>query len=84
MGPMEVVSGPEGRQNVHFEAPAAEQLELKMREFLTWYEDSTAAIEPLIKVGLAHLYFVTIHPLEDGNGRIARAITEMSLARVEK
>jgi Fic family protein len=79
MGPMEVVSGPEGRQNVHFEAPAAEQLELKMREFLTWYEDSTAAIEPLIKVGLAHLYFVTIHPLEDGNGRIARAITEMSL-----
>ena len=54
-----------------------------MTRFLTWYEDKTAAIEPLIKVGLAHLYFVTIHPLEDGNGRIGRAITEMSLARLE-
>lgn len=55
-----------------------------MKTFLTWYEDRTTETEPLIKTGLAHLYFVTIHPFEDGNGRIARAITGMSLARVEK
>src|SRR5580700_8945103 len=83
-GPMEVVSGPEGKHKVHFEGPAAERVEPEMKKFLSWYEDSGAAVEPLIKAGLAHLYFVTIHPLEDGNGRIARAITEMSLARLEK
>jgi Fic family protein len=82
-GPMEVVSGPEGKQKVYFEAPEAEQLGPEMKRFLTWYEDSTSSSEPLIKTGLAHLYFVTIHPFEDGNGRIARAITEMSSARVE-
>jgi Fic family protein len=80
---LEVVSGPEGKQKVHFEAPAAEQVGPEMKRFLTWYEDKTTGIEPLIKAGLAHLYFVTIHPLDDGNGRIARAVTEMSLARLE-
>ena len=82
-GGMEVVSGPEGKQKVHFEAPAAEAIRAEMKAFLTWYEDNTTHTEPLIKAGLAHLYFVTIHPFEDGNGRIARAITEMSLARLE-
>jgi Fic family protein len=80
---LEVVSGPDGKQRVHFEGPAAEHVGPEMKRFLTWYEDKTTGIEPLIKAGLAHLYFVTIHPLEDGNGRIARAITEMSLARLE-
>jgi Fic family protein len=82
-GGMEVVSGPEGREKIHFEAPGPEAVESEMKTFLTWYEDNAASIEPLIKAGLAHLYFVTIHPFEDGNGRIARATTEMSLARME-
>ena len=82
-GAMEVVSGPEGKQKVHFEAPAAERVRHEMEGFVTWYEDRTTGIEPLIKAGLTHLYFVTVHPLEDGNGRIARALTEMSLARME-
>ncbi len=82
-GGMEVVSGAEGKQIVHFEAPAAEVIGPEMKAFLTWYEDNARGTEPLIKAGLAHLYFVTIHPFEDGNGRIARAVTEMSLARLE-
>ena len=82
-GGIEVVSGPEGKQKVHFEAPAAEAVGPEMKAFLRWYEDNTKGTEPLIKAGLAHLYFVTIHPFEDGNGRIARAIAEMSLARLE-
>jgi Fic family protein len=82
-GRMEVVSGPEGKQKVHFEAPAAEVVGPEMKAFLAWYEDNASGTEPLIKAGLTHLYFVTIHPFEDGNGRIARAITEMSLARLE-
>jgi Fic family protein len=82
-GGMKVVSGPEGKQKVHFEAPAAEQVGPEMKRFLVWYKDNATPVEPLIKAGLAHLYLVTIHPFEDGNGRIARAITEMSLARLE-
>lgn len=82
-GGIEVVSGPEGKQKVHFEAPRAELVGSEMQRFLAWYENDTTSMEPLTKAGLAHLYFVTIHPLEDGNGRIARAITEMSLARSE-
>jgi Fic family protein len=82
-GGMELVSGPEGKQKVHFEAPPSEQVEREMKRFLAWYEDNATSVEPLIKAGLAHLYFVTLHPLEDGNGRVARAITEMSLARLE-
>ena len=83
-GPMEVVSGPEGKEKVHFEAPEPKHVQQEMKQFLGWYEDKNAVSELLIKTALAHLYFVTIHPLEDGNGRIARAITEMSLARLEK
>jgi len=82
-GGMEVVSGPEGRQKVHFEAPGSKVVRREMKAFFTWYEAKAPDVEPLIKAGLAHLYFVTIHPFEDGNGRIARAITEMSLARLE-
>jgi Fic family protein len=82
-GGMHVVSGPEGRENVHFEAPGPEAVAHEMKGFLTWFENPKASTEPLLKAGLAHLYFVTIHPFEDGNGRIARAITEMSLARLE-
>jgi Fic family protein len=80
--PMQVVSGPVGRERVHFEAPAAERLEDEMRAFLAWFNDD-ATKEPVLKAGLAHLWFVTIHPFDDGNGRIARAIADMSLARSE-
>jgi Fic family protein len=81
-GPMQVVSGPIGRERVHFEAPAADRLDSEMTRFLAWFEAPTD-IDPVIKAGLAHLCFVTIHPFDDGNGRIARAIADMALARSE-
>jgi Fic family protein len=80
--PMQVVSGPVGRERVHFEAPAAQRLEEEMRRFLEWF-NSEATTEPVLKGALAHLWFVTIHPFDDGNGRIARAIADMALARSE-
>lgn len=81
-GPMQVVSGPIGKEKLHFEAPSAERLEREMKAFLVWLgrEDNT---DPVIKAGIAHLWFVTIHPFEDGNGRIARAIGDMTLARAD-
>jgi Fic family protein len=82
-GPMQVVSGPEGRPTIHFEAPAAPRLAQEMAAFLGWFE-SEGKIDDIIKAALAHLWFVTIHPFDDGNGRIARAIADMSLARSEK
>lgn len=82
-GPMQVVSGPIGRERVHFEAPAAETLNREMQVFLDWFNDSTDS-DWVAKAGLAHLWFVTIHPFDDGNGRIARAITDLALARSEK
>jgi len=81
-GPMQVVSGPIGRQKVHYEAPAAPRLEEEMAAFLTWFEGDTTT-DPVLKAALAHLWFVTIHPFDDGNGRIARAIADMALARSE-
>ncbi|MCW5828350.1 MAG: Fic family protein [Deltaproteobacteria bacterium] len=81
-GPMQVVSGPQGRQRVHYEAPPADRLPSEMRRFLAWFDGS----EPdggVLKAAIAHLWFVTIHPFEDGNGRIARAIADMALARSE-
>lgn len=81
-GPMQVVSGPIGRGSVHFEAPAAEQLVAEMQVFLQWFEAETT-LDPVIRAALAHLWFLTIHPFEDGNGRIARAIADMALARSE-
>jgi len=80
--PMQVVSGPVGRERVHFEAPAAARLDEEMRRFLEWF-NSEVAREPVLKAALAHLWFVTIHPFDDGNGRIARAIADMALARSE-
>ncbi len=81
-GPMRVVSGTYGREKVHYEAPAADRLDNEMQDFLTWFnlEDK---LDPVVKAALAHLWFVTIHPFDDGNGRIARAIADMSLARSE-
>jgi len=81
-GPMRVVSGAVGRERVHFEAPGAKCLDGEMKNFLTWFTDS-ADLDPVIKAGIAHLWFVTLHPFEDGNGRIARAITDMQLARAD-
>ncbi len=80
--PMQVVSGPVGRERVHFEAPATERLEGERQRFLEGFNGDTT-IEPVLKAALAHLWFVTIHPFDDGNGRIARAIADMSLARSE-
>jgi Fic family protein len=81
-GPMQVVSGPLGKEHVHYEAPKAKLLDAEMNSFLDWFEgkDKTDAV---LRAGLAHLWFVTIHPFDDGNGRIARAIANMSLARSE-
>jgi len=80
--PMQVVSGPAGRERVHFEAPSAARLDGEMRAFRDWLE-APPATDPVLKAGLAHLWFVTIHPFDDGNGRIARAIADMALARSE-
>lgn len=81
-GAMQVVSGPLGNEHVHFEAPTAERVAEEMRRFLAWFE-SPSSLDPVLKAALAHFWFVTIHPFEDGNGRIARAITDMALARAE-
>ena len=81
--PMQVVSGPVGRERVHFEAPAATRLQEEMRRFLEWFNND-ATTEPVLKAAQAHLWFVTIHPFDDGNGRIARAIADMTLARSEE
>ncbi len=82
--PMRVVSGPEGRERVHFEAPPAANVPEEMRRFLRWHEKQAWPEEGVLRAGLAHFWFVTIHPFEDGNGRIARAVTDMNLARDEK
>lgn len=81
-GPMQVVSGPIGRQKVHFEAPPADHLQDETSVFLDWVND-TSTYAPLIKAGLGHLWFVTLHPFDDGNGRIARAIGDLLLARAD-
>jgi Fic family protein len=82
-GPMAVVSGPIGKEHVHFTAPPARRLEGEMQAFLEWF-NAGAAMDPVSKAALAHLWFVTIHPFDDGNGRIARAIADMALARSEE
>ncbi|HLI12905.1 MAG TPA: Fic family protein [Alphaproteobacteria bacterium] len=81
-GPMQVISGPIGRQRVHYQAPPAERLEAEMTAFLDWFN---RRVEPegLLRAGLAHLWFVTIHPFDDGNGRVARAIADQALAQSE-
>lgn len=81
-GPMQVVSGRLDRQTVHYQAPPAPRLDAEMADFLLWF-NTVRPDDPLVQAGLAHLWFVTLHPFEDGNGRIARAIGDMALARAE-
>lgn len=84
---MQVVSGPIDREKIHYQAPPADRVPDEMARFLRWFEQPhflTGDIDPLLIAGLAHLWFVTIHPFDDGNGRIARAIADMALARSEK
>ena len=81
-GAMQVVSGPIGRESVHFEAPEAGRLEAEMTAFLKWL-NTDGNVDPVLKAGIAHFHFVTIHPFEDGNGRIGRAIADLELARAD-
>jgi Fic family protein len=81
-GPMQVISGPIGREHVHYSAPPASRVAGEMTAFLDWF-NATATIDPVVKAATAHLWFVTIHPFDDGNGRIARAIADLALARSE-
>jgi Fic family protein len=81
-GPMQVISGPVGRERVHYEAPKAKRIGADMQTLLDWF-NAKQEIDPVLKAGVAHLWFVTIHPFDDGNGRIARAIADMQLARSE-
>jgi Fic family protein len=83
-GPMRVLSGPIGHEKLHHEAPPAHRVSAEMREFLRWFNREDQELDPVLKAGVAHLWFVTIHPFDDGNGRIARAIADMVLARSEQ
>ena len=80
--PMQVVSGAMGKEKVHFEAPDSDLLSKEMEVFINWF-NTEIDVDPVLKAGVAHLWFVTIHPFDDGNGRIARAITDMQLARAD-
>lgn len=82
--PMQIVSGPVGREKVHFEALPKERLDKEMRLFLEWWHSSLGRMDGVLRAATAHLRFVTIHPYEDGNGRLARALTDMALAQDEK
>jgi Fic family protein len=81
-GPMQVISGEFGRERVHFEAPPAARIEAEIEAFLAWY-NQPQTLDGIVHAAIAHLWFVTIHPFEDGNGRIARALADLSLARAE-
>ncbi len=82
--PMQVVSGPASKETVHYEAPPAKRISHEMKQFLKWWKDERKSLDGLLRAGIAHIYFVSIHPFEDGNGRIARALTDMALAQDEK
>ncbi len=84
LGRMQVVSGAIGREKIHFEAPPAARVASEIDRFLHWYENGSAAVDPVLKAAIAHIWFVTIHPFDDGNGRIARAIADLTLARAEQ
>ena len=81
--PMQVVSGPIGREHVHYQAPPSQKVPTEMDRFLAWWSAPPADLDGMVRAGLAHLWFVSIHPFEDGNGRIARAITDMALSQDE-
>lgn len=80
-GPMQAVSGAYGKAKVHFEAPKADRLPDELERFFWWYNDDDTGLDLTIKAGLAHLWFVTLHPFDDGNGRLTRALTERMLAK---
>ena len=80
---MQVVSGPIGKERVHYQAPPAERLSAEMSQFVVWFNGPDLT-DPVLKAALAHLWFVTIHPFDDGNGRVARAIADLALARSEQ
>lgn len=82
-GPMEVVSGSIGRERVHYQAPPADKISHEIKLFLSWWNNQSS-LDGIIRAGIAHLYFVTIHPFDDGNGRIARALTDMAIAQDDK
>lgn len=82
--PMQVVSGSIGKEKVHYQAPPAERLDKEMKDFLDWWKKSNGTTEGFLRAAIAHFWFVTIHPFDDGNGRIARALTDMALAQDEK
>ena len=81
-GPMQVVRGPMGREKVHYQAPAAARLKKEMAAFVKW-ANTERSVDPLLKAGLGHFWFVTLHPFEDGNGRMARAVADLLLARAD-
>ena len=83
LGAMQVVSGAMGKEKVHFQAPDATQIEYEMDLFLEWFNNEKK-LEPVLKAAIAHFWFVTVHPFEDGNGRIARALTDLLLARADE
>lgn len=82
--PMQVISGPISKETVHFAAPPIERVGDEMEKFLTWWELEKDSLDGILRAGIAHIYFVTIHPFEDGNGRVARALTDMAMAQDEK
>ena len=82
-GPMQVVSGPMGREKVHYQAPPADRLKEEMKRFFSWWDKSRNEMDGILRAGVSHLWFVTVHPFDDGNGRIARTITDMALAQDE-
>lgn len=82
--PMQVLSGPVGKEKVHYQAPPPEDMDREMKTFLVWWEKSHGKMEGFLRAAIAHFWFVTIHPFDDGNGRIARALTDMALAQDEK
>jgi Fic family protein len=82
-GPMRVVSGPIGREKIHYEAPPSDCVESEMNHFLNWWTTSRQEVDGLLRAAVAHLRFVAVHPFEDGNGRIARTLTDMALAQDE-
>lgn len=82
--PMQVVSGPVGRERVHYEAPPGERVQTEIARFLAWWKYPPAGVDGLVRAGVSHFWFVTVHPFEDGNGRLARALTDMALAQDEK
>lgn len=81
--PMQVVSGAMGHEVVHYEAPASKDVPLMMKEFLDWVEKEDTSLDPILKAGIAHLWFVAVHPFDDGNGRLTRTITDMLLCRAD-